>query len=360
MGYLVNLENVYKNKKVLVTGHTGFKGSWLSTWLLSIGADVYGYSDNIPTSPSLFETLNLENKIHHNIGDIRDLNNFSSVINDIKPDFIFHLAAQAIVSQSFNDPLETLSSNIMGTSNLLAILKDVDFNVNVVVITSDKCYENVETYYGYRESDALGGKDIYSSSKACAELIFSSFYRSYFINKPNVNIASARAGNVIGGGDWANDRIIADVYRSWSKSIPIEMRSPNATRPWQHVLEPLSGYLLLGTFINNKLYNGESYNFGPSTDKNITVNQLVTDLAGSWDDNLDNKIIIHEDKKFPECNLLKLCCDKALFELNWNPVLDYKNTVKFVSSWYESFYLKETDMYTLTVQQIKEYINGQK
>ena len=247
-------QNKYKNKKVLVTGHTGFKGSWLTTWLIKLGAEVTGLSNGIPTSPSMFEELNLSNKINDIRLDVKDLASVKKVINDCQPDFIFHLAAQAIVSKSYSDPVDTVTTNVIGTMNILESLRLYDQSCTVIMITSDKCYDNVEWIWGYKESDHMGGKDVYSGSKGAAELIIKSYVNSFFKNNHPVKIAIGRAGNVIGGGDWASDRIIVDCVKAWSKGEKLEIRSPEATRPWQHVMEPLSGYLTLG----EKLYNNSN------------------------------------------------------------------------------------------------------
>ena len=244
----------YKSKKILITGHTGFKGSWLTAWLLKIGAEIVGVSKDIPTQPSMFEVLGLEEKIKHYNQDIRDLEKIRFIINKEKPDFIFHLAAQAIVSTSYIDPIETITTNAIGTANILEVLKTYKNPCISVMITSDKCYDNIESIWGYKEDDNLGGKDIYSGSKAAAEHIIKSYYHSFFkdINHP-VKIGVGRAGNVIGGGDWAKDRIIVDSMLAWSNNQSVEIRSPKATRPWQHVLEPLSGYLLLGSKLQKSI-----------------------------------------------------------------------------------------------------------
>jgi len=250
---------VYKGKKVLITGHTGFKGSWLTTWLLHLGADVIGYSKDIPTTPSMFEVLHLADKVNHCIADIRDLDVLSSVVSSEKPDFVFHLAAQPIVSESYLNPIETISSNVMGTANILEALKISNHKCIAIIITSDKAYDNVEQIWGYKEDDKMGGKDIYSGSKGAAELIIKSYFHSFY-DKPecNVTLAIGRAGNVIGGGDWAKDRIVVDCMRAWSEDQQVTIRSPSATRPWQHVLEPLSGYLSLGQALSTgKEINGE-------------------------------------------------------------------------------------------------------
>ncbi len=350
--------NTYKGKKVLITGHTGFKGAWLTVWLLKLGAHVVGFSKDIPTEPSMFLELDLESKIQHYIGDIRDLPSIESVVRKEKPDFIFHLAAQAIVSISYSNPVETITSNVIGTMNILEILRDVDFPCIAVFITSDKCYDNVEWEWGYRESDAIGGKDIYSGSKGSAELVIKSYLNSFFMHTNNqVRIGVARAGNVIGGGDWAKDRIVVDCILAWSKGFPVDIRSPDATRPWQHVLEPLSGYLRLGQalLLSNSLH-GNAFNFGPRAEQNRTVIELLRDLGSYWNfSNVKDLYRITNNIPFHEAGLLKLNCDKALFHLKWEPNLDYKETIRLVSEWYFTFYHKNENMFTLTINHISEY-----
>jgi CDP-glucose 4,6-dehydratase len=243
---VMSIRNIYCGKKILITGHTGFKGCWLSIWLQNMGAEVIGLSNAIPTNPSMFRLLNLEARIRTIWADVRDKKIIKEVFEKEAPDFVFHLAAQAIVSKSYIDPIETIESNVIGTANILNGLMNLTNVCSAVIVTSDKCYENNEWPWGYRENDSLGGKDIYSASKACAEILIHSFIQSYFKDSETVRIASARAGNVIGGGDWAKDRVIPDCIRAWKNKIPVEIRSPESTRPWQHVLEPLGGYLLLG------------------------------------------------------------------------------------------------------------------
>lgn len=351
---------IYHDKKVLITGHTGFKGSWLTSWLLKLGAKVCGLSDQIPTYPSMFELLKLQNKINHNICDVRDTEKLSQIIQKFKPDYVFHLAAQAIVSASYKDPLNTISTNVIGTANLLDVLRKWNEPCNVVIITSDKCYENVEWEWGYRETDRLGGKDIYSASKGAAEVIFHAYFESFFKRtNSQVKVATGRAGNVIGGGDWAIDRIVADCMRSWSSGDVVHIRNPKATRPWQHVLEPLSGYLTLAARLNDQ-YNllGESFNFGPFTHKDKSVLQLISDLSREWGFSDNNTAYsVENENLFHEAGLLKLNCDKALFHLNWSPNLQYEECVKLVSKWYFAHYQKETDMFQFTNSQIEYYEN---
>ncbi len=353
--------NVYSGKRVLITGHTGFKGTWLTSWLLELGADVCGISNSIPTSPAMFEVLELESKIEHNIEDIRNLPSIKKIVHDFKPDFLFHLAAQAIVSTSYSDPLDTISTNVMGTANVLETLRTLENDCNAVIITSDKCYENVEWVWGYKETDPVGGRDIYSGSKGAAEVIFHAYQQSFFAKTDgNIKMATGRAGNVIGGGDWAADRIVADCMRAWSKSERVEIRCPDATRPWQHVLEPLSGYLALGQglFENPNKNHGQQYNFGPRSEQNHTVKDLLSDLSKHWKFNSsDEAYLITDNIPFHEAGLLKLNCDKALFNLKWEANLNYSECIKFVSKWYFEFYQGKSNMLEMTRNQIGAYQN---
>ena len=352
--------NIYKDKKVLVTGHTGFKGTWLTAWLIKLGAKVVGTSKDIPTKPSMFEELRLEEKIKHYVADIRDLSNMIEIISREKPDFLFHLAAQPIVSTSYADPIETISSNVMGTANILESLKISNHKCSAVIITSDKAYDNVEQVWGYKEDDKMGGKDIYSGSKGAAELIIKSYYHSFLSNKEsNIKLSIARAGNVIGGGDWAKDRIVVDCMEAWSKKSSVEIRSPEATRPWQHVLEPLSGYLNLGAdlYLNDTLH-GEAFNFGPRAEQNHTVKELLEDLSKYWHFNdVNEAFTVTDNIPFHEAGLLKLNCDKSLFYLKWQANLEYRDTIKFTSEWYYNFYNSDKSMLDKTLEQILEYEN---
>jgi CDP-glucose 4,6-dehydratase len=351
---------VYRNSRVLVTGHTGFKGSWLSSWLIKLGAKVIGISDCIPTNPSLFEILKLENRIEHHICDVRDADMVARLISEAKPDFVFHLAAQAIVSTSYHDPLNTISTNVLGTANVLEALRHLDHPCTAVFITSDKCYENVEWAWGYKETDHLGGRDIYSGSKGAAEVIFHSYFWSFFRNthKTSVRIASGRAGNVIGGGDWAKDRIVVDCIRNWAKGDVVEIRSPDSTRPWQHVLEPLSGYLTLGAELSRNLkLNGESFNFGPRTEQNKTVVSLISELRQHWElDPTGVAFRITSDVQFHEASLLRLNCDKAALFLKWEAAMNSANCIEMVGQWYSNYYTGNVrDAYELTLAQIGKY-----
>ena len=349
---------VYSGRKVLVTGHTGFKGAWLITWLLKLGAKVCGVSNEIPTNPSMFETLGLQKNIEHRICDITDEKKLRDIILAYKPEFVFHLAAQPIVSTAYAQPLATIKTNVIGTANVLDCLRELNSRCVAVVVTSDKCYENVEWVWGYKETDALGGKDIYSASKGAAEVIFHAYSESFFSDANSlVRTATGRAGNVIGGGDWAKDRIVADCMRCWSRGESVKIRNPTATRPWQHVLEPLSGYLLLGAkLLDDPLLKGQSYNFGPNSDVNVTVFDLLNSLSSHWDFDENSRFFqIENDTKFNEAGLLKLNCDKALSHLEWRSTLTYEECVKLVGDWYFKYYKTELDMLEFTNFQISKF-----
>lgn len=352
------LSDTYRGKRVLVTGHTGFKGSWLSAWLLHLGAEICGFSNGVPTQPSLFELANLSNRLEHRFGDVRDVAAVRSTIRIFKPDFVFHLAAQPIVRASYTDPLETITSNVVGTANLLEALRDVDWPLTAIIITSDKCYDNVEWVWGYRETDTLGGKDVYSGSKAAAEIIFKSYWHSFF-GKPDsaVRLATVRAGNVIGGGDWAADRIIADCVRAWGDGHRVKIRSPTATRPWQHVLEPLSGYLTLGAhMVTTGKADGESYNFGPRGEQNRTVIDVLGDLGRIWGFESEGQAYeITDNVPFHEAGLLKLSCDKALLELVWESNLSYDECISMTGLWYRRVIKDGMPAGELTFAQIATY-----
>ena len=344
----------YKGKKVLVTGHTGFKGSWLSTWLLNLGADVTGYSIDLPSEPSLFKDVRLSEKITDIRGDVRDLNSLRGTLDDHSPDIVFHLAAQPIVRRSYDDPIETFTTNAIGSLNILEAVRESNSVKSLVMITSDKAYRNVEWIWGYKEDDLLGGEDPYSSSKGCAELIFYSYINSYFKNNEKLSkLSTARAGNVIGGGDWAKDRIVPDIVRSFSKNEMLSIRAPNATRPWQHVLEPLSGYLTLGEMqMKNANLNHESFNFGPRDDVNQNVLRLVEEFSKYWD---SGSWEVNKDDTKPEAGLLKLNCDKARTMLDWRAILSFEETIKFTGEWYKTYFENDVDLHEFTVQQISDY-----
>ncbi|MDD4921483.1 MAG: CDP-glucose 4,6-dehydratase [Bacteroidales bacterium] len=349
---------IYAGKKVLVTGNTGFKGSWLTLWLLELGARVYGLSNAVPGTPCMFQELGIEKKIDHYWADVRDASKVQEVIREVKPDFVFHLAAQALVSLSYENPLDTISSNVIGTANVLEALRLENPDCTAILITSDKCYENVEWIWGYKETDALGGKDIYSGSKGAAEIIIKSYFHSFFRKENSrVRLATARAGNVIGGGDWAQDRIIPDCIRSWSNGKSVEIRSPRATRPWQHVLEPLSGYLALGKQLSeDKSLHGQSFNFGPQAENSHTVVDLISAVGHIFGLPQGQKAFtITDNIPFHEAGLLKLNCDKALFHLRWKPTLQYEELIDFTAKWYKEWSHGQGDMYAFTMDQLQAY-----
>jgi len=349
--------NIYNGKKVLVTGHTGFKGSWLTVWLLHLGAEVVGVSKDVPTTPSMFEELGLEDRIRHVVADVRDLAAMTSIIDEERPEYVFHLAAQAIVSTSYADPVETISTNAIGTMNVLEALRQINYPCIAVMITSDKCYDNVEWVWGYKETDAVGGKDIYSGSKGMAELVIKSYFHSFMNDeKCQVKVAVGRAGNVIGGGDWAKDRIVVDCMQAWSQGDDVVIRCPDATRPWQHVMEPISGYLTLGMALaSDAKLNGETFNFGPRAEQNRTVVDLLENLGTHWAFKSGEGYSVTDNIPFHEAGLLKLNCDKALFHMKWEANMAYAETIKMVSEWYYSFYKEKGDMFAVTMGQIEAY-----
>ena len=349
--------NCYKGKKVLVTGHTGFKGSWLCEWLLKLGAEVAGFSIDVPTTPSHFDTIKLSARMKDFRGDIRDAEQLQQIIKEFKPEILFHLAAQPIVSKSILCPYETFEVNAMGTIRILECIRNSTSLKAAVIITSDKAYENVEWDYGYREVDRLGGKDPYSASKACAEIAFSSYFRTFFNKQDMPLVVTARAGNVIGGGDWALDRIVPDAIRAWAKNDKVTIRNPNATRPWQHVLEPLSGYLWLGSQLlhGRTELAGESFNFGPAADVCQSVYDLLSEMKKIW----MNATVEIEPSALAakEAGLLKLCCDKALRKLNWRAVLSFAETAELTSKWYKNYYCSENLIFDQSNSEIDWYSN---
>lgn len=349
--------NAFKGKRVLVTGHTGFKGSWLSMWLLELGADVTGYSIGIPTIPSNFQVSGVGKKLRHCEGDVRDVDALKRVFDAFSPEIVFHLAAQAITRRSYDMPRETFFTNLGGTVNVLECIRTAPSVKAAVMITSDKCYHNVEWVWGYRENDRLGGDDPYSASKACAEIAAHAYMKSFFGKRAPARIATARAGNVIGGGDWAADRIVPDCVRAFSKKERLKIRSPHATRPWQHVLEPLSGYLWLAAnlLMKNEDAACESYNFGPLSEVNRSVEELISAFSKRWGKGKWSVEKINDRSK-KESTLLKLNCDKALRDLQWSAVLSFEDTVKMTADWYASYYSGYKNMYGFTVRQIQSYV----
>lgn len=353
--------NIYHRKKVLVTGHTGFKGTWLATWLLELGAEVHGLANGIPTQPSLYEVLALGSRIQHHEGDVRDLDFVGKTVASVRPDFIFHLAAQSIVKKSYESPLDTLTTNLLGHAHLLEAVRELNHPCVLVMVTSDKCYANREQAEGYAEADPLGGDDPYSASKAAAEIVVRAWQRSFFASQNSpVHIATARAGNVIGGGDWAEGRIVPDCIRAWSAWQPVHLRRPYAIRPWQHVLEPLSGYLRLGQLLaQHPALSGEAFNFGPNAAESHPVLELLEALSGAWPFAAgEKKYDLEAAHQFHEANLLALNCGKASNLLGWRPVLRFEEAATLTGEWYADFYegkncvettLRQLDFYKKTV-----------
>ena len=347
------MTNIFHGKKVIVTGSTGFKGSWLCLWLKKMGAKVIGIGLNPEKGSIIFKSLKLDRDIKQYYLDITNFNKLDKIIKKEKPHLIYHLAAQSVVSDSYSKPLLTFNTNIIGSANILEVCRKNNIK-NLVYITSDKCYINKERSTGYKESDELGGKDNYSSSKASAEIIFKSYYESYFKKGKNISKVSARAGNVIGGGDFKINRIVPDAIRALEKNKSLYLRNPYSTRPWQHVLEPLSGYIRLGELIFKKKLKKNlvpNWNFGPEKKNCKTVIHLVKTLISNWGHKI--KISIKENNKlFNEANLLSLNINKSKKELNWKPTLTFLETINFTIDWYKNFFKKE-NMKEFTLHQIE-------
>lgn len=349
-------KHFWQSKKVFLTGHTGFKGSWLSLWLHSMGAKVTGYALNPPTQPALFELCNIEQLINSTIGDIRDQHTLEKAVLKTNPDIVIHMAAQPLVRDSYKDPVETYATNIMGTVYLLEAIRKCK-NVRAVVnVTTDKCYENQEWVWGYRENEPLGGHDPYSSSKACSEMVTTAYRKSFFhpeqYEKHGVAIASDRAGNVIGGGDWAKDRLIPDCIRALLKKEKIIIRSPQAIRPWQHVLEPLSGYLELAEKLYTSCEFAEAWNFGPDDQDAKPVEWIVKRLCDKWGN--EASYAIDKGEHLHEANYLKLDCSKAKEKLGWQPQWNLEKVLDSIIEW-AAAYKENKDLQKICLQQIEEY-----
>ena len=344
-------KNFYKNKKILITGHTGFIGSWLTKWLTMLDAEVCGYALDPPTRPNLFEALNLARKVSKDIrGDIRDTKLLRKTILSFQPEIVFHLAAQPIVLESYDNPLETFDTNVIGTVNLLNELRKVDSVKAIVVVTSDKSYRNNEWVYPYRENDELGGRDPYSASKSCQDIVVQSFRESYFSDS-GIALSSARAGNVIGGGDWAKDRIVPDIVRGIVDGHPIIIRNPKSVRPWQHVLEPVSGMLLLAQKMYGDARFSGAWNFGPNNESDVTVREVVEKVIALWGAG-EYKIEKNSPKK--EAKYLSLDISKAKRELEWLPIYDIDRALEQTVKWYKEFY-SSGNVSELTRHQIENY-----
>jgi CDP-glucose 4,6-dehydratase len=358
---LKDLNLNYNGKNVLITGHTGFKGSWLAIWLKALGANVTGYSLEPNTEPSIFKTVKLENKVNHFIGDIRDQEHLEEVFHKNNPEYVFHLASQPIVLDSYKDPKYTYETNIMGLVNLFEAVRKTPSVKTVLNVTSDKCYENKEWIWGYRENDPLGGNDPYSSSKACSEIVTHAYRKSFFTQKTQskdiIAVASARAGNVVGGGDWAKDRIIPDCIKALTTSSQIEIRNPLAIRPWQHVLEPISGYLWLNLLMSSDSEKyASAWNFCPKKGQISAVKDLVDLLLQVWGEG-SWKLAKDADSQPEEAHYLKLDCAKAHHQLGWNGILNMEETINMTISWYKEFYDHSIDIHDLCLRQITQYVS---
>jgi CDP-glucose 4,6-dehydratase len=345
----------WSGKRVLVTGHTGFKGAWLSLWLQRLGAEVSGFALAAPTVPSLYELVDVGKNMRSVDGDIRDEQHLKAAFRALRPEIIFHMAAQSLVRPSYEDPLGTYATNVMGTINLLEAVRQSDHVQAVVVVTSDKCYENREWVWGYRESDGLGGYDPYSSSKACAELVTLAFRRSFFSGEgAHDAVATVRAGNVIGGGDWARDRVVPDIIRAALSGEPLRIRNPSAERPWQYVLEPLRGYLMLAEKLcrEGKAY-ADSWNFGPADHDVKPVSWVVNRIAELW----HAPVTVHMDESAQphEARNLRLDCSKAARSLSWRGCMSSTDALKATVAWYETYEQAPEILRDFTLQQLKEY-----
>ena len=346
--------NFYK-KKILITGHTGFKGSWLTLWLNKLGANIMGISLDIPSSPSNFNAIKIKKNIIDRRFDLKDIDRLKKEINIFRPNYIFHLAAQSLVKSSYTNPKKTWETNLMGTINLLEVLKNAKFSTSVVIVTSDKCYLNKEKKTGYQEFDELGGLDPYSASKASVEIMVKSYIKSFFNKKKNIRIATARAGNVVGGGDWSKDRLIPDCVKCWAKNKFSIIRNPESVRPWQHVLEALHGYLLLAIALKkNNNFHGQNFNFGPSLNKFYKVKNILKEIKLYWP---GIKWKIAKKNSFYESNLLLLNSSKSKKKLGWNCLLNFSDCMKMISSWYVVYYSRRKDILKFSISQIDNYEN---
>ena len=347
----MNLKKFYSNKKILVTGHTGFKGSWLVSWLDLLGANIVGVSKGYVSKPSHFELLKLKKKVRNYFFDICDYKKIKKIIEIEKPEIIFHLAAQSLVSESFKNTRETILTNTIGTTNILDIVKELNFIKSVIIVTSDKCYKNVEKNKGYKETDILAGIDPYSASKSCAEIIFSS-YCEIIKKRSSAQIVSVRAGNVIGGGDWATDRVVPDLVKAYERKEIFFVRNPYSTRPWQHVLEPIKAYLLIAKKIyKKKNFIGESYNVGPNTKQIKTVLELIKKIKIFRDLQIKKK----DSLKIYESRLLSLNSNKIKKNLKISPTLSFNETSNLISDWYESYFKDKESVAKITKKQILNY-----
>ncbi len=352
---VLSLKKFFKGKRVFITGHTGFKGAWLSQWLDSFGAEVSGFSIGIPTKPSMFEALDLASRMEHNVGDINSLDTLKTALKSFEPNVVFHLAAQPLVRRSYLDPIETYQTNVVGTVNVLDVCRELDSLQSLVIVTTDKCYQNNSAGLPFAESDRLGGSDPYSASKACVELVYKSYYDSFFKDKSNAGLCSVRAGNVIGGGDWAVDRLVPDCVRSWVASESVHLRNPGHIRPWQHVLEPLYAYLLLAEQLAARPeLSGESFNIGPSDSSHVDVEKVVSTLSSFWPESRWTKEVSNTST-LKESSVLKLDCSKADKLLGVKPTLSLEDALEWTAEWYRAYYNSAEVAARVSSEQISRY-----
>ncbi len=351
------LRNAFADRRVLITGHTGFKGGWLSLWMKSLGAEVWGYALDPPTEPSFFDATGIKRALDRSvIADVRDLEALSRTFDELQPEIVFHLAAQSLVRRSYGEPKLTFDTNVGGTVNLLECIRQTASVRALVNVTSDKCYENRGWVWGYRENDPMGGRDPYSASKGAAELVFAAYLHSFFHERPDLGAATARAGNVLGGGDWALDRIVPDAVRALSSSQTVPVRNPNATRPWQHVLEPLSGYLLLARrLLDDPARFSGAWNFGPAPDNTRSVHDVVVEFLRCWGSGDWQDLSTKQTGSPHEAKLLKLSCDKANVELEWLPRWGFERTISETARWYKA-HAEGQDVARLSGLQIADYV----
>lgn len=345
----------WKNKKIFLTGHTGFKGSWMSLWLNSMGAVVKGYSLEPNTTPNLYTEASINENLESQIGDIRDLEHISKSMVDFNPDILIHMAAQPLVRLSYQEPVDTYTTNVIGTVNVLEAARKCEKLKAIVSVTTDKCYENQEWDWGYRENEPMGGHDPYSSSKGCAELVISAYRRSFFNSVNSASLASARAGNVIGGGDWSDDRLIPDILKAFENTEPVVIRNPLSTRPWQHVLEPLSGYLVLAQelFLNGDEF-AEGWNFGPKDEGCKPVDWILDEMVAQWGESASWEL--DKNSNPHEAGFLKLDCSKAANRLKWQPKWELRETLKMIVDWHQ-LYIDGSDIKKQCLREINNYIN---
>ena len=355
---MINLNKTFKNKRVLITGHTGFKGSWLTLSLKFLGAKILGVSKDVPSVPSNYVSSKVFQEIISKKINITDYKKLNKIIKSFQPDFIFHLAAQSLVKKSYKIPLETWKTNVLGTINVLESIKGLKKKVVAVIITSDKAYKNIEQRKGYKETDLLGGEDPYSASKSAAENAIDSYLKSYFFDKNNIALGVARAGNVIGGGDWSQDRLIPDCVKAWSKKKKVFIRNPKSTRPWQHVLEAVWGYIYFAANLSaNSKLNGEAFNFGPNSKKEFNVSQVIHCMKKFWP-NISYKYSFEKKTKIKESKLLKLNCSKVKKKLGWKSILSFEETIEMTIIWYKNFYKdKQLSSKNISINQIKFFKN---